>query len=220
MFGAGGPGGPGPGGNPEGGKPSVDFYMNDTVNAFSGVADAGTHKPTFTDVAEDSYYADAVAWAVDRDITTGTSWTTFDPSGDCTRAQVVTFLWRAAGEPEPTTTENPFVDVKETAYYYNAVLWAVENEITKGTSSTAFSPNATATRGEIVTFLYRYAKEPERTNTVCAFTDVTESAYYYDAVLWAVENEITKGTSETAFSPKNVCNRGQIVTFLYRFMGE
>jgi len=172
----------------------------------------------FTDVPADAYFADAVAWAVSKNVTTGTSPTTFSPSNPCTRAQVVTFLWRAAGEPKPTKSDNPFTDVPSGQYYYDAVLWAVENEITTGMSATSFAPNATCTRAQIVTFLYRYAKgtAPSATNP---FKDVKSSDYFYAPVMWAVENEITTGMSSTSFAPTATCTRAQVVTFLYRLAG-
>ena len=129
---------------------------------------------------------------------------------------MVTFLWRAAGKPEPAGKDNPFTDVKAGAYYYDAVLWAVEKGITTGTSATTFRPDATCTRGQIVTFLWRSNDQPEPTKTDNPFTDVKADQYYYKAVLWAVEKGITKGTGDTRFSPDSTCTRGQIVTFLYR----
>ena len=171
----------------------------------------------FDDVQDESqYYFDPVYWAVEKEITTGATPTTFNPGAGCTRAQVVTFLWRAAGKPEPTKAVNPFNDVQSDAYYYKAVLWAVEKGITTGTSATTFRPDQTCTRGQIVTFLWRYNDQPEPTKTGNPFTDVPASQYYYKAVLWAVEKGITKGTSETKFSPDSTCTRAQIVTFLYR----
>ena len=164
------------------------------------------------------YYFDPVYWAVDEGITTGTSATKFSPNSGCTRAQVVTFLWRAAGKPEPKTYYNPFVDVKADQYYYKAVLWAVGKGITTGTSATTFRPDQTCTRAQIVTFLWRYNGEPEPKTTKNPFTDVKADQYYYKAVLWAVENGITTGTSATTFRPDQTCTRAQIVTFLYRYM--
>ena len=169
----------------------------------------------FVDVPDDAYYRDAVIWASKNGITTGTSATTFNPDGVCTRAQAVTFLWRAAGEPAPKDTIMPFVDVAADAYYHDAVLWAVENGIAKGTSDTTFSPDQFCTRAHIVTFLWRAQGTPV-VSTENPFVDVAASAYYADAVLWAVENGITKGTSNTTFSPDDSCTRAQIVTFLYR----
>ena len=177
---------------------------------------ATENKNPFTDVKEDSFFYDAVLWAVSKEVTNGTTATTFSPEETCTRGQVVTFLWRAKGCPEPTKTENPFKDVKETDYFYKAVLWAVENEITNGTSADTFSPAAGCTRGQVVTFLWRAEGKPAPEKTENPFGDVKDSDFYYDAVLWAVEKEITKGTSEKTFSPLDTCTRGQIVTFLYR----
>jgi hypothetical protein len=173
----------------------------------------------FTDVDEDAYYAEAVAWAVANEITKGTSETTFSPDDDCTRAQVVTFLWRYAGKPEPTTAENPFTDVEEGTDYYKAILWAYENGITTGTSETTFSPDETCTRAQVVTFLWRYEGELtyEEAET---FTDVAEDAYYAKAVAWAVHEWITNGTGDGQFSPDDTCTRGQVVTFLYRDTAE
>ncbi|MBQ6678326.1 MAG: S-layer homology domain-containing protein [Clostridia bacterium] len=178
------------------------------------------YKPpvNFKDVKADAYYADAVAWAVAKGITTGTSATTFSPDEGCTRGQVVTFLWRAAGSPEPAGTKNPFRDVKSGDYFYEAVLWAVENGITTGTSTTTFSPDEVCTRGQIVTFQWRANGSPEPTNSKNPFSDVKSGDYFYRAVLWAVEREITLGTDANHFSPSDTCTRGQVVTFLYRDM--
>ena len=169
----------------------------------------------FIDVPAGSYYEDAVIWAVDKGITTGTSATTFNPNGICTRAQAVTFLWRAAGSPAAKSAVMPFTDVKAGSYYYDAVLWAVEQGITKGTSDTMFSPDATCTRAQIVAFLWRSEKSPAA-GTANPFADVKSTAYYADAVMWAVKEDITKGTTSTTFSPDADCTRAQIVTFLYR----
>ena len=169
----------------------------------------------FVDVATGSYYEDAVDWAVENGITKGTDDTHFSPDGICTRAQAVTFLWRAAGSPEPETRAMPFNDVPVGSYYYDAVLWAVENGITKGTSDTTFSPNMTCTRAQIVAFLWRSEKSPAA-GTANPFADVKSNAYYADAVLWAVKENITKGTTSTTFSPNADCTRAQIVTFLWR----
>ena len=169
----------------------------------------------FVDVATGSYYEDAVDWAVENGITKGTDDTHFSPDGICTRAQAVTFLWRAAGSPEPETRAMPFNDVPVGSYYYDAVLWAVENGITKGTSDTTFSPNMTCTRAQIVAFLWRSEKSPAA-GTANPFADVKSTAYYADAVLWAVKENITKGTTSTTFSPNADCTRAQIVTFLWR----
>ena len=172
-------------------------------------------EPGFTDVPADAYYADAVAWAVENGITNGLTDTAFAPNSGCTRGQVVTFLWRAAGEPEPETAVNPFTDVSEDAYNYEAILWAYENGITSGTTATTFAPNATCTRAQIVTFLYR-AGGAQTMAGGSGFTDVPADAYYADAVAWAVENGITNGITATTFAPNETCTRAQIVTFLYR----
>ena len=154
-------------------------------------------------------------WAVENGITKGTDDTHFSPDGICTRAQAVTFLWRAAGSPKPETRALPFTDVPVGSYYYDAVLWAVENGITKGTSDTTFSPNMTCSRAQIVALLWRSEKSPAA-GTANPFADVKSDAYYADAVLWAVKENITKGTTSTTFSPNAGCTRAQIVTFLYR----
>ena len=172
----------------------------------------------FVDVPADAYYAAPVDWAVEKGVTTGVDDTHFAPDASCTRAQMVTFLWRAAGSPEPAGGENPFADVAADAYYSDAVLWAVEKGITQGTDGTHFSPDATVDRAQSVTFLYRFCGE--KTDGTDPFTDVSEGAYYYDAVLWAVDQGVTNGTSATTFSPNADCTRGQIVTFLYRAMGQ
>lgn len=169
----------------------------------------------FNDVKKTDYFFDAVEWAVEKGITTGTSATTFSPNANCNRAQAVTFLWRAKGSPAPKATTTAFTDVAPGSYYYNAVLWAVENGVTNGTSATTFSPDATCTRGQIVTFLHRSLNQPAA-GTNNPFTDVAPDAFYANAVLWAVANDVTKGTSATTFSPNATCTRGQIVTFLYR----
>ena len=174
----------------------------------------------FEDVSKDDYYYDAVLWAVENNITVGKDETHFAPSAACTRAQVVTFLWRTMGEPEPETTVNPFVDVTEDDYYYKAVLWASENGITVGKDDTHFAPGATVTRAQFVAFLHRNEGEPKPETTENPFVDVNESDYYYNAVLWAYENEITVGKDETHFMPKSSCTRAQVVTFLYRVYGD
>ena len=193
---------------------SVKLTANTTVYA-KWTQSGGTSQNPFVDVKEGAYYYDAVLWAVEQKITSGTSATTFSPDASCTRAQMVTFLWRAAGSPKVENGKNPFTDVQADAYYYDAVLWAVEKGVTSGTSATTFSPDATVTRGQTVTFLYRNAGSPEVSGTM-PFTDVEADAYYAKAVQWAVQQKITTGTSETTFSPMSDCTRGQIVTFLYR----
>lgn len=166
----------------------------------------------FSDVAAGAYYYDAVQWAVQKGIASGTTETTFSPGQDCTRAQTITLLWRAAGSPAPKEQNNPFSDVKDTAYYYQAALWAAERGIVSGTS---FDPNAATTRGQMAAFLYRNAGSPA-VEASGAFTDVPADAYYASAVAWVSKQGITSGTGEHTFSPDAACTRGQIVTFLYR----
>ena len=169
----------------------------------------------FVDVKANDYFYDAVLWAAQNGITSGTDAVHFTPDGVCSRAQAVTFLWRAAGSSAPKSVSMPFTDVPKGSYYETAVLWAVENGITKGTSDTTFSPDATCSRAQIVTFLWRSQKSPA-VGSLNPFTDVSANAYYTDAVLWAVEENITKGTTATTFSPDADCTRAQIVTLLYR----
>ena len=186
-----------------------------TIEVIFMKANGNPQTGVFVDVATGSYYEDAVDWAVENGITKGTDDTHFSPDGICTRAQAVTFLWRTAGSPKPETRAMPFTDVPVGSYYYDAVLWAVENGITKGTSDTTFSPNMTCSRAQIVTFLWRSEKSPAA-GTANPFADVKSTAYYADAVLWAVKENITKGTTSTTFSPNADCTRAQIVTFLWR----
>ena len=186
-----------------------------TIEVIFMKANGNPQTGVFVDVATGSYYEDAVDWAVENGITKGTDDTHFSPDGICTRAQAVTFLWRAAGSPKPETRGMPFTDVPVGSYYYDAVLWAVENGITKGTSDTTFSPNMTCSRAQIVAFLWRSEKSPAA-GTANPFTDVKSTAYYAVAVLWAVKENITEGTTNTTFSPDADCTRAQIVTFLWR----
>ena len=171
----------------------------------------------FTDVPEDSFYFLPVLWAVDAGITNGATETAFNPGGDLLRAQVVVMLWRAAGQPEPESSDNPFTDVKESDFYYKAVLWAVERGITNGTSVTTFGPMGVTNRAQVVTFLWRYLGQPEA-GTENPFADVDASSWYGKPVLWAVENGITNGMSATEFGVNTNCNRAHMVTFLYRSM--
>lgn len=189
---------------------------NHTIEAVFAKVEAKPTNP-FVDVAEGTYYYDPVLWAVANGITSGVNATHFDPNGTCTRAHAVTFLWRAAGQPEPKTTQMPFKDVKAGSYYEKAVLWAVENKITNGTSTTTFSPDENCTRAQIVTFLWRSEGEPYASDSNNPFTDIA-SDYYMDAVFWAVKEGITNGTTPTTFSPNDRCTRAQIVTFIYRAM--
>ena len=169
----------------------------------------------FSDVSTSAYYYEAVKWAQEKGITGGIGNGLFGPNQPCTRAQIVTFLWRAAGSPAPKSASMPFTDVPKDSYYETAVLWAVENGVTKGTGDTTFSPDATCSRAQIVTFLWRSQKSPAA-GTANPFADVKSTAYYASAVLWAVKENITKGTTNTTFSPDADCTRAQIVTLLYR----
>ena len=173
----------------------------------------------FTDVAETAYYHDAVLWAADKGVTAGKTDTHFDPDGVCTRAQAVTFLWRALGSPEPTGKAGPFTDVAANAYYYKAVLWATETGVTVGTGASTFSPDDTVTRAQAMTFLWRASGKPAA-DAENPFGDVASGAYYRDAALWAAAQKITQGTTARTFSPDDPCTRAQIVTFLYRRLGK
>ena len=184
--------------------------------AFGGKVTWKAYDPElFLDVAVDEFYYDSVAWAVENGITSGVDSTHFAPNDSCLRSQVVSFLWRAAGRPV-VEASNPFVDVKPTDYYYNAVLWAVDQGIVFGVDSTHFAPNDTCNRSQVVTFLWRAAGKPV-VQGANPFKDVKSTDYYYKAVLWAAKNKVTSGTSTTTFAPLEICNRSQVVTFLYRF---
>lgn len=170
----------------------------------------------FADVKESDYFYEAVNWAVKEKITSGVSESEFNPSGSCTRAQAVTFLWRAAGSPEPNIIADLFTDVDRGQYYYPAVMWAVENDITLGTGESTFSPDATVTRGQLVTFLWRSAGK-ETSGNGSEFQDVGSNDYFAEPVSWAVSRRITLGTGQNTFSPAATCTRAQTVTFLFRF---
>ena len=172
----------------------------------------------FSDVPAGKFYTDAVLWAVSQNpqITNGYADGTFRPDQTCTRAQVVTFLWRANGSPEPNLAVNPFKDVSASAYYYKAVLWALENGITTGYSDGTFRPNDECTRAHVATFLWRSEGSPEPESSANPFTDVSAGSYYAKAVLWALENGITTGKTPTTFNPDGACTRAHVVTFLYR----
>ena len=216
-------------------KAGTTVYIPFTIYAKYGTSSAATRQVTgtvaikiaqtmnFADVKPTDYFYNPVKWAVNKNITKGTSATTFSPYKTCTRAEIVTFLWRDAGSPMPTTSRHPFTDVSYSmgSDFYNAILWANQNGITAGTTTTTFSPNKTCTRAEIVTFLWRYAKKPVGYGSNNPFTDVnkTDHAPYYDAILWAVSKGITTGSTTTTFSPNGTCTRGEAVTFLYRFEG-
>jgi len=171
---------------------------------------------SFSDVPAGAWYAEPVSWAVENNITSGVGGGLFAPGNTCTRGQVVTFLWRSQGEPAPKSNENPFTDVKEGQYYYDAVLWAVEKGITTGLSATSFGPSSPCTRGQVVTFLWRALGKPAPKSMENPFDDVSYGQYYFDAVLWAVEQGITTGLDATTFGPGSPCTRGHVVTFLYR----
>ena len=170
----------------------------------------------FSDVQEDDYFAKPVLWAVKNQVTNGTSPSTFSPRETCTRGQIVTFLWRAAGHPVPKSTANPFKDVRSGSYFYNAVLWAVEKGITSGTSSTTFSPDLPCTRAEAATFIWRALGSRVDMETVHPFRDVPTGSFYETAVLWLTDFGIVSGTGNGNFSPKNICSRAEVVTMLYR----
>ena len=206
-------------------SPSTSFATART-NAESTPAEKPTEaeKPQdtksnpFVDVIKGQYYYDAVLWAAENGITGGTSANTFSPDANCSRAQVVTFLHRMIASPEPAAITLPFADVKTSDYFYKPVKWAYGSKITGGTSNTTFSPDESCTRAQVVTFLWRTAGQQKASVISNPFTDVKADSYYYDAVLWAVENGITGGTSANTFSPDDSCTRGQVVTFLYRFI--
>lgn len=213
-------------------KTGETVYIPFTIYARYGTTGTGTRQLTgtvaikigqtmnFIDVKTTDYFYDSVKWAVNKGVTTGTSSTTFSPYNPCKRAEIVTFLWRAAGSPEPTITRNPFKDVNAVTHssYYKAILWASQKGIAAGTSTTTFSPDQVCTRAQIVTFLYRYAGKPSGYYSN-PFKDVgaTSEASYYNAILWASGKGITTGSSPTTFSPYASCNRAEAVTFLYRY---
>ena len=174
----------------------------------------------FVDVKDTDWYSDAVLWAVQNNITGGTSATTFSPNNSCTRAQVVTFLWAANGKPEPAAKENPFKDVKESDWYYKAVMWAVQNNVTGGTSANTFSPDNPCTRAQVVTFLYAAQGKPAVQATINEFNDVPGNAWYLMPVLWAQQNEVTGGVAPGMFGPDQTCTRAQIALFLYKAIGD
>ena len=209
-------------GNTDYSIPGIIEYLPILSKADSNTPPVPVENP-FNDINSNQYYYDPVLWAVNHQpqITNGTSATTFSPEATCTRGQVVTFLWRAKGCPQPKSSANPFNDVAAGAYYYEAVLWANENGITNGTSANTFSPNQPCTRAQVVTFLWRTEGKPAAGGSGNPFSDAPAGQYYTTAVLWAVNHKpeaITNGTSANTFSPDATCTRGQIVTFLYRDM--
>lgn len=184
---------------------------NEIVKTLEKSDSSSSSDAPFSDVPKNAYYHDAVLWALEKKITTGTSETTFSPAETCTRGQVATFLWRASGCPEPKTKDNPFRDVKESDYFYKAVLWAYENEITTGTSETTFDPEGTCTSAHVITFLWRANGKPS--------SDHSGTEYYAEAVAWANKNKLLDGT-DTPFAPENLSPRADIVTYLYRVMAK
>ena len=184
-----------------------------TLMPMSVMAQQG--QTSFTDVDESAFFYEPVLWAVEEGITNGMTDTTFGPLELCNRAHIITFLWRANGSPKATTVVNPFMDVKEGDFYYDAVLWALENGITNGTAEYIFGATEPCTRAQAVSFLYRAEGKPAYT-TENPFTDVAEGTFYYDAALWALENGVTTGATETTFNPDGNCSRAEIVTFLFR----
>ena len=199
-----------------------DSYVDTHVNALGHNYENGkcktcgdVLKSSFEDIFGGDYYFDAVEWAVKEEITAGATPTTFNPTGKLERAQFVTFLWRAAGKPEPTTTVNPFSDVTEEDFFYEAVLWAVENEITAGTSATTFDPHGITNRAQAVTFLWRYMDKPGAT-AENNFQDVVDGEWYEAPINWAVGAGVTQGVSATEFGINTDCIRAQAVTFLFR----
>ena len=189
-----------------------------TVSAsFARTGESGSDMP-FTDVSAGAYYFDAVRWAAEEGITSGVTGTTFAPGRSCTRAQIITFLWRANGSPRAENTKNPFTDVSADVYYYDAVLWAVEEGITSGVTGTTFAPDASCTRAQAAVMLWRAEGSPA-VSGANPFRDVADDDYYADAVVWAVKNGVTQGTTAATFEPGEACTRAQIVTFLYRALG-
>ena len=175
----------------------------------------------FSDTDPKSFYFELVLWACDKGITNGISATEFGPTAACNRAQVVTFLWRTVGSPEPESTKNPFVDVQKGSFYEKAVLWAVEKGVTTGTDATHFSPTSACNRAQVVTFLWRAMGRPEVSTADCSFTDVGSSGAFYETpILWAVENGITNGLGDGTFGINTTCNRAQVITFLFRSYSE
>lgn len=191
------------------------YNKNDINGAFEQVCNSIIGNP-FKDVTYSGYYFDAVFWAIEKNIAAGISASSFDPNATCTREQMVTFLWRSEGRIAPTVTSSPFKDIQIGSYSYEPILWATETGVTVGTGPDTFSPTRTVTREEVVTFLWRIAGKPQATTTA-VFTDISPADYSYEAIRWAAENNITKGTTATTFGPKEPCKRAQIVTFLYRY---
>lgn len=203
-------------GNPFGSSaPAAPSTPQTPATTATPTTPATTGSSTFTDVAANAYYAESVKWAVEKGITSGTTATTFSPNNTCTTAQILTFLWRAKGSPEPTSTANPFTDVKESAYYYKAALWAKENNVLPLPFNPALKGDSPCTRAMAMLYIWR-ADGFLAAEKSSSFTDVAATTIYAPAIDWAVEKGITSGTTDTTFSPDNTCTRAQIVTFLYR----
>jgi len=201
------------------GQVTVGIVSGDPDNGLVADPDAKPASEVFEDISAAAYYSGSVTWAVSVGVTNGTSETTFGPEEPCTRGHIVTFLWRAKGSPEPKSTDCPFVDVTPGSFYYKAMLWAVENEITNGVDATHFAPDEPCNRAQAVTFLWRAEGAPAPKSASTVFTDVNPKGFYYKAMLWAGEKSITKVATETTFAPETTCTRGHIVTFLYRDLG-
>ena len=207
-------------------RTQVYNYLTQTLQLSSGPDDNGgsDNNPTpFTDLPGSDHWAhDAIIWAVENGITGGTSPTTFSPDGTLTRSEAMTFLWAAAGRPSPESDANPFKDAKRKDWFYTAVLWAVENGVTGGTSPTTFSPRKAVTTGEMVTFLWAFAGHPDSGNTENPFSDVSPRKYYYDAILWAYGQHVLVGNegSGSNLEPGTPCTRAYVVTYLYRYFNS
>ena len=202
---------------------TVDLPIDPEAHSWNGTVCTlcgDTRLTPFDDVAEGSFYEEAVAWAVAMGVTNGVSATSFDAAAICNRASVVTFLWRAAGSPDPKSMDNPFTDVQKCSFYEKAVLWAVEEGITNGISDTCFDPAGSCNRASVVTFLWRAAGEPAPAAGDLPFSDVPASAWFAEPVLWAVQEGVTNGVSATSFDAAAICNRASVVTFLWRSFRE
>ena len=200
-----------------------ESYQSEAVQTEPSELDSSEFAPVenpFVDIDESKYYAQYVMWAVENGIASGIKAHKFYPDEDCTRGQIVTFLWRAAGSPEPAATETPFNDVLQNSYYYKAILWAMENGIASGTGRGTFSPEDSCTRGQALLFLWRANGSPAPQSTDNPFKDLDENTYYYSAVLWAAEQGISSGVGRGKFAADDACTRGQAVAFLYRAFEE
>ena len=200
-------------------SPLISFGNTPTAPNAS-TTEASGHPMIFEDVEESDYFYDAVRWAVEHGITEGTSDTTFAPKDYCSRGQVITFLWKAMGSPEPQSSSHPFTDIPEDAYYTKAVLWAAEQNIASGTSESTFSPNAPCARAQVMTFLWKLKGQPAATSSAGSFPDVTTADYFYAPVMWAAKEKITTGLIDSRFGAMDQCNRAQVVTLLWHALGK